>query len=258
MAIVFQLVWTLAALQNLFPGFQHNSIAASVRIYQYDGARCYKIRDQDGGGRHLANDSAFYIRKFLPLPVIVYWKTSNCLVRNIDVPYRSEPSRTGKDLNELLTAMLGLVNVTVPKEYRLLDKLQSQCTLYLMKIHRTPSAPEDLTEIYFDKIETGENVCIPEILALECPSGFRPLPGQRGEMTVCGKCPRGALRADGFEAPGERAPEFVASPPGAAEPFMCSTGVPIQKTTKLESKFFNDFLDPIEVGKNGYAVVDGF
>ena len=263
MAIVFQLVWTLAALQNLFPGFQHNSLATSVRIYQYDGARCYKISDQDSSGKHLANDTAFYIRKFLPLPVSVYWKTSDCLVRNIDVPFRTEPSRTGKDLNDLLKTMLGLVNVTVPREYRLLDKLQSQCTLYLMKIHRTNAKPGDILlqdpeEIYFDKIETGENVCIPEILSLECPSGFTPLPGRPGEMTLCGKCPRGALRADGYEARGEVAPEIRAAPAGSAEPWVCSTGVPLQKTERLESKFFNDFLDPIEVGKNGYAVVNGF
>jgi hypothetical protein len=264
MAIVLQLVWTLAVLQNIFPGYQHNSLATSVRIYQYDGARCYKIRDHDGGDRHIANSTSFYVRKFLPLPIIVYWKTSDCLVRNIDIPFRTDPSSPAKDMNDMLTAMLGLMNVTLPpKEYRSLEEIKSQCTMYFMKIRRANAKPSDLLlqedeQIYFDKIETGENVCVPQLLALECPDGFSPLRGPQGEMTMCGKCPRLALRGDGFEAPGEVAPEIIPSPAGAAVPWMCSTGVPLEKTTRLVSKFFDDFLDPIEIGKNGYAVVDGF
>jgi hypothetical protein len=264
MAIVLQLVWTLAALQNLFPGYQHNSLSTSVRLYQYDGARCYKIRDQDAGGRHIANDTSFYVRKFLPLPVIVYWNTSDCLVKNIDIPFRTEQSSPAKDMIDLLTTMIGLINVTLPPfEYRSLDTMKSQCTMYSMKIRRAVAKPSDLLiqdneEIYFDKTETGENVCVPQLLALECPDGFTPLNGPRGEMTLCGKCARRAVGRDGYEAPGEVAPEIIPSPAGAAFPWMCSTGVQLEKTTRLVSKFFDDFLDPIEIGRNGYAVVDGF
>ena len=39
---------------------------------------------------------------------------------------------------------------------------------------------------------------------------------------------------------------------------MCSNNLPLEKTDKVVSKYFNDFLFPLEISRNGYAIVDGF
>jgi len=260
MSIVFQLIWTLGVLKNKFSGYQHNSLSTSIRLYTYGASRCYKIRDRDGSGRHLANGTSFYIRKFLPLPVIVSWSTSNCLVKNIDVPFRSEASKPSQDLNEVLRAMLKYVDLQQSPQFIPLDRMLSECTLYIAKIHRS-TAPtyerllKEQEEVYFDKVETGENLCVPEILALECPDGFSPLPGTPSEMLLCGKCPKTALDSQGRAPSFDKNPEIISDREGG---WMCSNDLPLVKTDKVVSKFFNDFLFPVEVSSNGYAVVDGF
>jgi hypothetical protein len=257
MCIVFQIIWTLGVLQDKFPGYQHNSLSKSIRLYSYGASRCYKIRDRDGSGGHVANGTAFYIRKFLPLPVIVSWNTSNCLVRNIDVPFRSDGSKPSQDLNDVLKTILEFVDLQQCPQFIPLDRMLSECTLYYTKLRRTYAPTyelllQDKEELYFDKVETGENLCVPQILALECPDGYNPLPGKMSEMLLCGKCPKTPL-VKGRNP--DTNPEIIPDPAGG---FMCSNGLPLVKTDKVVSKYFNDFLYPLEITQNGYAIVDGF
>jgi len=263
MAIILQLIWTLGVLQNKFPGYQHNSLSSSVRLYEYGGARCYKIRNLDGSDRHVSNGTAFYVRKFLPVPIIVNWRTSDCLVRDIHVPFRKEKSTPSKDLNDVLSTILANVDTQQAPQYIPVQRMLSECTNYLTKIRRniTPVYElqlRDQEDLIFDKIETGENVCVPQILALECPDGYNPLhtPG-KGEMVLCGMCPKSALDINGRPPRGDVAPEIIPAP-GAEYPWQCSNGQPLQKTDQMVSKYFNDFLYPLEISQNGYAVVDGF
>ena len=263
MAIILQIIWTLGVLQDQFPGYQHNSLSTSVRLFEYGGARCYKVRDRDGSDKHVANGTAFYVRKLLPVPIIVTWRSSNCLVKHSDVPYRTEKSAPSRDLNDFLSTILDQVDIQQAPQYVPVQRMLSECTNYYMKIRRNFKPAYELQlrdqeDIFFDKIETGENVCVPQILALECPDGFSPLTSiNKGEMTLCGKCPKSALDINGRAPPFEVAPEILQNP-GAADPWQCSNGEPIEKTDQMVSKYFNDFLFPIEITKNGYAVADGF
>ena len=246
MAILFQLIWTLAALQKSFPGYQHNSLARSVRIYSYGGARCY--RTSDGGGHHVSGTS-YYIRKFMPLPVIVTWDTSNSSTRGIDIPFRTEPDEPGKDLNNVFNALFANINYDIPpKEFRLARKLQEECTRYHIKIRRRYADPSELLlqdneEIYLDKRETGENICIPFILNLQCPPGFESMNTPPGELSTCAKCPPGA--------------EVVKTSVSGKTNYSCSSGT-IQLTSELYSTYFNDFLEPIQFRELAFAVVNGF
>lgn len=263
MAIILQLIWTLGVLQTKFPGYQHNSLSSSVRLFEYGGARCYKIRDRDGADRHIANGTSFYVRKLLPVPVIVNWRTSDCLDRESDVPFRTEKSMPSKDLNEVLRTLLENVDTQQATQYIPVQRMLTECTNYLTKIRRNFVPEYELllreeTDLIFDKIETGENVCVPQILALECPDGYTPLDSiRKGEMLVCGMCPKSALDINGRAPRGDVNPEIIPNP-GAGEEWQCSNGQPLQKTEQMVSKYFNDFLFPLEITKNGYAVVDGF
>ena len=160
MSIIFQIIWTLGVLQDKFPGYQHNSLSKSIRLYNYGASRCYKIRDRDGSGRHVANGTAFYIRKFLPLPVIVSWNTSNCLVKNIDVPFRSDTSRPMQDLNEVLKAILEYVDLQQCPQFIPLNRMLSECTLYFSKLKRSYAPAYELL------LQDKEDLILIQILKL--------------------------------------------------------------------------------------------
>jgi hypothetical protein len=258
LAIVFQLIWTLAVLTREFPGFQHNAMATSVRLYSYGGARCYKIRDSQG--IHLANGTAFYLRKSLPLPVIVKWSECNCSSNNSDIPYRTSPATPGKDLTDLLSAMIGTGYEDVAKDFRVLAQIRNECTLYFTRIKLKPLdiyglRKEGEDEFYLDKREIGENICIPQILALECPEGFSPLASRSSETLVCAKC---SLEVGN---PHSQLPQLVQRN-GTYQCKLSHNGIeeyyePIL-STEMTSKYFQDFLDPIEVSNHGIAIVNGF
>jgi hypothetical protein len=241
MAIIFQLVWTLAVLQKEFPGYQHNSIASSVRLFKYGAARCYKV-----------GQTAYYIPNFMPLPVIVDWRTSNCSQKGLDVPYRSETEMPGKDLNDILSAILSSINTNLPpKEFRLARDMQQECTRYHIKIRRRDGEPmelqlKDQNELYLDKRETGENICIPFILGLQCPPGFSSLYSPSGETALCGRCPERIGKNE--------APTIIRQ----NDTLVCSNGEQLEKTNEDYSFYFNDFLYPIQVREQALAVVKNF
>ena len=250
MAILFQLIWTLAVLQKEFPGYQHNFLASNVRLYTYGGVRCYRI----SGGSGSYGGTSYYVRKFMPLPVIINWKTSNCSQRGIDIPYRTEPDEPGKDLNDVLNALFYSINTNLPpKEFRLALKLQDECTRYYIKVRRRDAQPGELLlrdqeEVYLDKRETGENICVPFILGLQCPPGYTSLNSPSGQMAMCGKC---------TSINGEPV-QFVKRDVRGVSTLVCSNGEAVQKTSENYSTYFNDFLEPLQFREQALAVVNGF
>lgn len=257
LAIVFQIIWTLAVLQTKFSGYQHNSLPENIRLYSYGSARCYKIRDNIGG-THISNGTAYYIDRFLPLPVIVKWKTSTCLLeKNSDIPFRTSESKPGKDLNDVLSAILSSININLPPpQFREIVQLKKECTLYFTNIIYKKSLDtlplslksfsQEEDEVYFEKHERGDNICVPQILALECPSGYSPLPKKQGEMLYCGTC--------------ERLPQDTEEPQVIFRngEYECSNTTVLRKTDRMTSKYFQMFLEPVEVPKHGFALVNGF
>lgn len=143
--IAFQLIWTLAALVKAFPGFQHNSLGTSVKLYSY-GSRCYRLKN--------STELAYYIPAGFPLPVIVNWSTSNCKAIS-DVPFRVGESDETLDVNSLLDAMLGPISRTMtPKLFKPIVAMKEYCI----------------------------TSCVPKILVPKCPHTFE---SKEGECKRC-------------------------------------------------------------------------
>lgn len=76
--ILFQIVWTLAVLQREFEGFQHNSLARSIRLVRFGKTRCFRV---SGSGQGFT----FCIPASVPLPVITHFATANALSEPLPV-----------------------------------------------------------------------------------------------------------------------------------------------------------------------------
>jgi hypothetical protein len=131
-SIAFQLMWTLAALIKAFPGFQHNSLGISVKLYTY-GARCYRLKN--------SSDLAYYIPSGFPLPVIVNWSTANCKAIS-EVPFRVGESDETLDVRDLLNAMLGTISQTMPpKMFKPLVDMKAHCSFSCVPTILLPTCP---------------------------------------------------------------------------------------------------------------------
>ena len=139
-SIAFQLIWTLGALVKAFPGFQHNSLSASVKLYTY-GARCYRMKN--------AAELAYYIPAGFPLPVIVNWSSCNCKAVS-EVPFRAGESDETLDVNDLLDSMLSTLRAAPPKAFRPLVAMKEYCA----------------------------SACVPTILRPKCPHSFEKIEGE--------------------------------------------------------------------------------
>jgi len=95
--ILFQIVWTLAVLQKEFDGFQHNTLAQSIRLVRFGKTRCYRVTGTGGG-------FTFCIPPSVPLPVITQFATANGLAPPL--PLRaSESFDNQSDLVQVLDVM---------------------------------------------------------------------------------------------------------------------------------------------------------
>jgi hypothetical protein len=157
-SIALQLIWTLAALNAAFPGFQHNSLARSVRLYTY-GSRCYRLKH---------SETAYYIPAGYPLPVIVNWST--CDAPNSEgLPYRSGKSDPGKDVNDMLDAILGSISREMPPRlFKPILKMKSFCTTHYYKYNRDKGDGS----VHIDDVILGNRECVPHILQTRCPEGY--------------------------------------------------------------------------------------
>jgi hypothetical protein len=154
LSIAFQLIWTLAALCKAFPGFQHNSLPISVKLYAYAAPRCYRLST--------SSDLAYYIPAGCPLPIIVNWSTADCTCDS-PIPYRNGPSDDGKDVNDMLDAMLtGVSRELPPKLFKPLLKIKDYCTNQVIRYKRAPNG-----RLEADKSREGNRACIPMILMPE-------------------------------------------------------------------------------------------
>lgn len=140
LSIAFQLMWTLAALVKAFPGFQHNSLGVSVKLYAY-GSRCYRLKD---------SAVAYYIPAGFPLPVITSWSTCNSTSVS-ELPFRTEESNEALDVNDMLDAMLGTISRTMtPRLFKPILDIKSFCM----------------------------RSCVPQILKPQCPHSFETRGGE--------------------------------------------------------------------------------
>jgi hypothetical protein len=81
LAVLFQLIWTIAVLQLLYPGFQHNSLAKSIKLVKYPKHRCYRVA---------SSSYVFHISSDVPLPVISSFDTCTSFMENSKIPQRKE------------------------------------------------------------------------------------------------------------------------------------------------------------------------
>jgi len=218
-SIALQLIWTLAALNYAFPGFQHNSLSSSVRLYTY-GARCYRLKH---------SETAYYIPAGHPLPVIVNWST--CDAPNSEgLPYREGKSDAGKDVNDMLDAILGnLSREMPPRLFKPILKMKSFCTTHYYQYKRDQN---DGT-MHVNDVILGNRECVPHILQTRCPEGFDLVDGQ------CRKCVSNLGAPSTFRDDG-----------------TCRDATDILQTTLLTSEFFDIFLTPINTAQ--LASVENF
>ncbi len=217
-SIALQLIWTLAALNYAFPGFQHNSLASSVRLYTY-GARCYRIKH---------SETAYYIPAGFPLPVIVSWST--CTAPNSEGLPNRENSDAGKDVNDMLEAIMGNISREMPpKLFKPIFKMKSFCTAHYYQYKRD----SDDGTLRVDKIITGNRECVPQILQTKCPEGYDLVNGQ------CIKCVTNIAKPSTFKDDG-----------------TCLNASDTIQNTLLSSEFFDFFLTPINTAQ--IAVVENF
>ena len=94
--ILFQIVWTLAVLQREFEGFQHNSLARSIRLVRFGKTRCFRVVGTGGG-------FTFCIPPSVPLPVITHFATANALAPPL--PVRTSGFDEQADLVDVLDVM---------------------------------------------------------------------------------------------------------------------------------------------------------
>lgn len=87
-AVLFQLVWTLSALQNTFEGFQHNALPENLQLFESGKKRCYKLQS-----------IAFVIDKSVPLPVIVDFESATSTDGQLQKSTHFDPK---KDLRDVL------------------------------------------------------------------------------------------------------------------------------------------------------------
>ncbi len=217
-SIALQLIWTLAALIYAFPGFQHNSLGSSVRLYTY-GARCYRIKH---------SETSYYIPAGFPLPVIVNWSTCNA-PSSEGIPIREGRSDPGKDVNDMLDAILGKISREMtPKLFKPILKMKSFCTLHSYRYNRDSG---DGT-LHIDDVVTGNRECIPQILQTSCPEGYDLVNGQ------CKKCVTVDSKPSTF----------------TEDTSTCKNVGDTLQSTFLTSEFFDAFLTPINTAQ--IAVVE--
>jgi hypothetical protein len=89
--ILFQIVWTLAVLQKEFDGFQHNTLAKSIRLVRFGKTRCYRVTGTGGG-------FTFCIPPSVPLPIITQFATAN----GLEAPLPLRPSGTFDNQADLI------------------------------------------------------------------------------------------------------------------------------------------------------------
>jgi hypothetical protein len=92
-SILFQICWTLAILQNKWPGFHYSSnvnFADTIRLYNYSNARCFRI---------LQNDTTFCIPSQMPLVIFTQLQNSKWGVE--EALFDSK-----HDIKSVLTSML--------------------------------------------------------------------------------------------------------------------------------------------------------
>lgn len=115
--ILFQIVWTLAVLQKEFDGFQHNSLASSIRLVRFGKTRCFRVVGNGSG-------FTFCIPPSVPLPIITHFGTANGLAAPL--PLRtSRDTDDQKDLIDVLDVMTK--NTFGVDAFRVARDLRKEC-----------------------------------------------------------------------------------------------------------------------------------
>lgn len=77
LAVMFQLLWTVAILQLLFPGFQHNAINQATVLVKFPKHRCYRVS---------SSSFIFNISADFPLPVLTTFDTCTSTANGSRIP----------------------------------------------------------------------------------------------------------------------------------------------------------------------------
>jgi hypothetical protein len=115
--ILFQIVWTLAVLQKEFEGFQHNTLATSIRLVRFGKTRCFRVKGTDGG-------FTFCIPPSVPLPIVTHFGTANALAAPLPV----RPTADVDDQKDLMDVLKVMTKYTFGVDaFQVARDLQKEC-----------------------------------------------------------------------------------------------------------------------------------
>jgi hypothetical protein len=177
-----------------------------------------------------SSDVAYYIPAGCPLPVIVNWSTANCKASDSGLPFRVGESDDGKDVNDMLDAMLNTISREMPpKIFKQLIKMKAFCTTqYYRYIKHEDGTLEP------DIVSQGNRACVPMILELSCPETYE------ARMGGCKKC----VTSEGKKSTFKEGEE------------VCTSSTDTLQTTLIVSNFFDALLEPLPTSQ--IALVESF